>query len=161
MPTPPKRSQNMRKHLTKAERESRKRAEAGMQHGKQTRLRVPGWLTEEAREVWRDTIRGMRGMDLLDKSDAGMLGIYCDVTARFRKESKALDDKENLNILPAAKAEMLRSAQSWARLAAQYAEKLGLTPNGKARLAKKRAEDKPKDELEELLDDVQDYMDQQ
>lgn len=100
-------------------------------------------------------------MDLLDKSDAGMLGIYCDVTARFRKESKALDDKENLNILPAAKAEMLRSAQSWARLAAQYAEKLGLTPNGKARLAKKRAEDKPKDELEELLDDVQDYMDQQ
>ena len=31
----------------------------------------------------------------------------------------------------------------------------------KARLARKRAEEPPKDPLEELLDDVQDYMDEQ
>ena len=155
----------MHKHLTRVERESRRRAEAGLRRGKRVTLRIPAWLNDEARIVWGEVRRSLRGLELLDRSDVGMLGMYCDIEAKYRKVSRLIDlgsylvgeDGKPVMVTD----EMVKQAQAWARLAASYAEKLGLTPQGKARLARKRAEEPPKDPLEELLDDVQDYMDEQ
>ena len=157
MPTPPKNSTNMRKHLTKSEIDSRKRAEEGMRRKKRVTLRVPKWLDEKAREVWRDLRKRLRGLELLDNVDAEMLGIYCDAIAKYRAASQALSqvDAEGL---PVATDEMIKATQAWARLVATYAEKLGLSPQARARLAMRKAKQEPPDEMESLLDEVREFV---
>lgn len=152
MPTPPKRLDNTSKHWTNQEKESRARAEQSLKRTARVTLRMPAWLGEDARKVWNGVKRKLRGIDLLDNLDADLLAIYCDAVAHYQTVSRkihadaALDD------------ELVKQAQAWARLASAYAEKLGLSPNSRARLAKKRAQTEPPDELEQLLNDVHDYV---
>jgi P27 family predicted phage terminase small subunit len=128
------------KHWTKAEVESRQAAAEKIQPAGRASLRVPDWLGEEARKVWARVRKQTAGLELLDNLDAEMLGIYCDAVARYRQASK------NLVVLnqkgePVAEEDRIKAAQSWARIVAAYADKLGLSPAARARLAKKRADD--------------------
>lgn len=150
MPTPVKRSGNIRKHLTNAEKAARNRAEGALSRQGRVSLRCPKWLDAEARGIFMETKRRLRGMELLDNADAEMLGIYCDAVAKYRATSKL--------VTPTADKDTIAGCQSWARLVASYGEKLGLTPNARARLAKKKAEGAQVDEMEQLLDDVTEYV---
>jgi P27 family predicted phage terminase small subunit len=150
MPTPLKTIENQAKHLTKKERAARQSAEDALQRQTRLMLKAPEWLSEEAREVWDGLRRKLRGVRLLDNLDAELLGIYCDAIAHYRAASKLLVQLDE-NGVPLATDERIKQAQAWARIVSTYAEKLGLSPTARARLAKRKAESPPLDDLEKLL----------
>ena len=157
MPTPLKTSENIRKHLTNAEKAARLRAEGSLSRGTRVQLRCPKWLNEDARKIFHETKRRVKGLELLDNADVELLGIYCDEVAKYIAASKHLADRDKDGILVATKDDR-EDCRSWGRLVAGYAEKLGLTPTARARLAKRKAEQEPPDDLEQLLDDVKDFV---
>lgn len=159
MPTPLKTSENIKKHLTKAERNARQQAEGTLKRAKRPQLRCPKWLDDDARKIFEETKKRLKGLELLDNADVEMLGIYCDAVAKYRAASQMLA-KLDENGLPLAGKDETESCRSWARLIASYAEKMGLTPTARARLAKRKAEHEPTDPLEQLLDmdEVTDFV---
>ena len=121
------------KHWTKAEIEARQEADELLHSEKPQRMRVPSWLSPEAKKIWKQTLDKFKGIELLEKVDEDILAIYCDATAKYREMADHVnyqsDDKD------------IKSLQSWARVVSTYAEKLGFTPASRARLAKKKADD--------------------
>jgi len=153
MPTPPKRLENTTKHWTNREREARLRAEIGVQRGTRVQIRAPKWLSSEARKIFEATKKKIKSLELLDNVDADLLAVYCDAQVHYQEMTRQIHAAENGQPID---DEIIKQAQSWARLISAYAEKLGLTPNARARLAKKRAEKRPLDEFEQLLEEAND-----
>ena len=127
------------KHWTKAQVEARQAAAEGMQREAPTKLRVPSWLNAEARKVWKNVTRQAKKLDLYDMLDGDMLGMYCDAVVQYR-EITELADKT---------VDDIKAAQAWARIIGSFADKLGLTPQSRARLIKKKAD--------EILDDFAEF----
>jgi phage terminase small subunit len=140
MSTPNKTTPNMRKHLTKAERAARESAEKELARQTRVTIHAPKWLSVEARKIFDSTKHRMRGLKLLDNIDADLLALYSDAIAHYRTEAEVKDK------------------QAWSRIALSYAEKLGISASSRARLAKKRAEQTTPDELEQLFDDVKEFV---
>lgn len=155
MPTPPKMLDGMNKNLTREEREIRERAEEGVipDRGREVRLERPAIMAKNAAagRYWKKVLMRMDGLVILDDLDSDALGVYCVMMARYEQQCKLLaavsrqlkeagDDPqavtEAVSKLDAVNGKM----QSLERNILQYAEKLGLTPSGRIRLAQKRAE---------------------
>ena len=138
MPANVKSIENMTKNLTNAEKQSRAAQEARFARDT-VRLTPPNRLRKDkpAMEYWSRTIRKMRGISLLDDVDTDMLAVYCECMARRDMLNDLL-----LNTPPVMDENTLKAVQAQERLIHQYAEKLGLTPAGRARLAKKKAEER-------------------
>lgn len=132
------------KHWTKEQVEKRAAAAQRMQRNKPVKLRMPVWLDDEARQIWKKTIKALSGLDILDKVDEDTLAVYCDAVARYREATLKIRE-EGYTATNAQGTESLspyvKAAQSYARIIMQYADKLGLNPNSRARLAKKIAEE--------------------
>jgi P27 family predicted phage terminase small subunit len=156
MPTPPKRLENQTKHLTNREKAARERAERGLARVTRVQLRAPHWMGPEARQVWDGIKRKLRKLELLDNLDADLLAVYCDAQAHYQALSASIHRGDN-----PVDDELVKQAQSWARLISGYAEKLGLSPNARTRLAKKRAEKEPLDAMEQLLGEVSDFVNEE
>jgi phage terminase small subunit len=148
MPTPYKTTGNMTKHLTKSERAAREKAERSLSTSKRVMLKAPEWLSEEAKKVFDTTKRRMKQFEILEVVDVDVLAMYSDAVARYQKLICIADD----DYKAASKA------QSWSRLALSYAEKLGITATGRARLARRKAEEKPVDDMESLLSEVTEFV---
>ena len=156
MPTPLKTTSNMRKHLTKAELTARQNAEseqAPKQKSASNRVNIvaPAWLSDEARKIFNWQKRKLRDQNVLDPADADLLGMYADAIARYQASLYEL-------VGPLVDPRSSTVAQAWSRLALSYAEKLGIGPNARARLAKKKAESQPVDPMADLLSDVENYV---
>ena len=154
MPTPTKALDNMTKNLTDEERQFREQAEAGVipDRGRESKLEKPAIMTKNpaAGRYWRKVLERMDGLVILDDLDSDTLGVYCVMLARYETQcrllaqaSKSLKDAEGN---PEAVADAVSKLdtlsgkmQSLERNILQYAEKLGLTPPGRVRLAQKRA----------------------
>lgn len=155
MPTPPKALDSMTKNLTGEERQIREQAEKGVipDRGREVKLERPAIMTKNAAagRYWKKVLERMRGLVILDDLDSDALGVYCVMMARYEQQCKLFslvskqlkDAKED----PEAVAEAVSKLdtvngkmQSLERNILQYAEKLGLTPSGRIRLAQKRAE---------------------
>ena len=132
------------KHWTKKEVESRKNAAAKVTRKKKANLKMPVWLDDEARSVWKKTIRDMKEFDVLDKVDEDVLAAYCDAVARHKELSEMIRTK-GYTVYNAAgslvEAPWVKSQLSYARLIVQYSDKLGLNANARARLARKIAQE--------------------
>lgn len=184
MPAAVKASENMSKHLTKAEREVREQAEAAVlpDRGRAAKLKKPAIVSssKRANAYWNQILKQMEGLALLDDLDATVLAGYCSMLARRdqttlligqlmdrlgvqgavedgtrrRRKDAALSDREWEDSAKAAPGltpdELVEAAakldaltgklQALERNILQYAEKLGLTPSGRVRLAQKRAQ---------------------
>lgn len=184
MPAAVKASENMSKHLTKAEREVREQAEAAVlpDRGRAAKLKKPVIVSssKRANAYWNQILKQMEGLALLDDLDATVLAGYCSMLARRdqttlligqlmdrlgvqgavedgtrrRRKDAALSDREwedsakaapvltpDALVEAAAKLDALTGKlQALERNILQYAEKLGLTPSGRVRLAQKRAQ---------------------
>lgn len=178
MPTPPKRTENTSKHWTKAERERREKAEEGISR-ENARLVMPQRVKSDklASDYWKKTLARMKGLELLDNVDVDLLAGYClasaqaeEMRAEYRGMRAMTDDtikktlKKVLNgdyadddyparVIRACVADelaILKSQQAQERLVVNYAKELGLTPNARQRLAKRKAEEAPPDEADEL-----------
>jgi len=88
---------------------------------------------------------------MLDDLDSDTLGIYCSMLSRYetlskdmqstrRKLAKVTDDADVLEILLGKLDSINSKLQRMESNILQYADKLGLTPSGRVRLAQKRAE---------------------
>ena len=157
MPTPVKSVKNMSKHLTSAEREAREDLEAKTGasssagndgDGKKRKIVKPRLLKGDkaAAAHWTRILRTMQGVDILDALDADILGIYCQKLARrdelqaeYLERRKIYADVHDLQDLKAVLAieDALRAIE---RELLNYAGKLGLTPESRARLARRIAE---------------------
>lgn len=194
MPAAVKASENMSKHLTKAEREVREQAEAAVlpDRGRAAKLKKPVIVSssKRANAYWNQILKQMEGLALLDDLDATVLAGYCSMLARRdqttlligqlmdrlgvqeavedgtrrRRKDAALSDQEwedsakatpvltpDALVEAAAKLDALTGKlQALERNILQYAEKLGLTPSGRVRLAQRRAKaamEEPDDDL--------------
>lgn len=154
MPTPSKAMDNMSKNLTAEEREMRAQAEQGVipDRGGKVDLKPPPIMTgiPGASGFWNRTLERMKGLSILDNLDSDTLGVYCVMMARYKqqcallnKASKALKDAgADVDLIEAA-VEKIDSVSSkmttLEKTILQYADKLGLTPSGRVRLAQRRA----------------------
>lgn len=165
MPGAVKSSTNMTKHLTKEAREARLQAEEEiLPRRPQHKLKKPGFIVKnkQANTYWNQILKRMEGLVLLDDLDSEMLAGYCSMLAR-RDETILLvgqltdrlgvADMDPDDILEAmGKLNVLHGKlHALDRTLLQYAEKLGLTPSGRVRLAQQRAkaaaEPEPDDDL--------------
>ena len=131
------------KHWTAAEVESRAAAAQEARRPKQVRIIRPKWMSEEATAVWKGIIQKLKGIELLDNVDSELLAIYCDAIVNYRNCSKRLSGVplEGEPVAPVIlMGDLIKEMQAWARIVTTYADKLGLTPGGRARLAKRKAE---------------------
>lgn len=165
MPAAVKTADNLNKHLTQAELEARRRAEGEILPRRQRpKLKKPPFVSQDKRAsgYWNQILRRMEGLALLDDLDSEMLAGYCSMLARRDQTILLADqlaqwlgvaDMEPEEVLEAmGKLNVLHGRlQALERTLLQYAEKLGLTPSGRVRLAQKRAqaaaEPEPDDDL--------------
>lgn len=155
MPTPSKALENMSKNLTNDERQLREQAEQGVipDRDREIQLERPAIMAKNAAagRYWRKVLERMRGLVILDDLDSDALGVYCVMMARYETQCKlfALVSKElqqaegDQKAVESAVSKLDTVAgkmQSLERNILQYAEKLGLTPSGRIRLAQKRAQ---------------------
>jgi P27 family predicted phage terminase small subunit len=128
------------KHWTAAQVQARQEAEEGITRKTKVRMKAPDWLTPEALLIWKRIQRQTKGLQLLDNLDENMLAIYCDTVIKYKQLSiPKIDETGKPEMLT---SEGIKSLQAYARLLSGYADKLGLTPSGRARLAKKEADEK-------------------
>ena len=154
MPTPPKSLENMSKNLTAEEAALRAQAEDGVipDRGREVQLEKPAIMTKNtsAGRYWKKVLERMNGLVILDDLDSDTLGVYCVMMARYETQCKQLTmaakalkdaggDAEKVEAAMAALDSLNGKMQSLERNILQYAEKLGLTPSGRVRLAQKRA----------------------
>lgn len=155
MPTPSKALENMSKNLTEEERQLREQAEEGVipDRGRESRMEKPAIMTKNAAasRYWRKVLERMDGLVILDDLDSDALGVYCVMMARYEQQCKVLaqvtkalknarEDPETISDAVAKLDAVSGKMQSLERNILQYAEKLGLTPSGRVRLAQKRAQ---------------------
>ncbi len=157
MPTNPKLTENMEKHLTNQERQAAEQAERDTlpDRGGNVQLEPPPIMTgiTGAKGFWDRTLKRMEGVSILDNLDSDTLGVYCVMMARYQQQSKLLNaagkalksatKAEDLEAIEAALAKMDAASAKMTTLEKtilQYADKLGLTPAGRVRLARQRAQ---------------------
>ena len=155
MPTPVKSLDNMNKNLPNEERQIREQAEEGVipDRGRESRMEKPAIMTKNAASgrYWKKILERMDGLVILDDLDSDALGVYCVMMARYENQCKLLslaakqlkDAKDDPQAIADAAAKLdavSGKMQSLERNILQYAEKLGLTPSGRVRLAQKRAQ---------------------
>ena len=155
MPTPVKTLDNMSKNLTEEERQLRQQAEEGVipDRGRESCMEKPAIMTKNtaASRYWRKVLERMDGLVILDDLDSDALGVYCVMMARYEQQCKLLalagrqlkdakDDPEAVAEAVSKLDAVSGKMQSLERNILQYAEKLGLTPSGRVRLAQKRAQ---------------------
>ncbi|CAH1190325.1 hypothetical protein PAECIP111893_00276 [Paenibacillus plantiphilus] len=131
------------KNWTKQEVESREAAAKKFERKKRIKLKIPEWLDDSARKVWRKTVKDMEEFGVLDKVDEDVLGIYCDAVSKVQESNRLIDvhgytetNKSGVQV-PNAYVQM---SQRYAGIALQYSNKLGLNAESRARLAKKQAD---------------------
>lgn len=117
------------KHWTKSEVESRRQAAQEVKRAKTKPPRPPEWVKNDLRvfRIWEQVLKDAKGLDLLDSLDANTLATYCKLEAA-KQEAIEKNDIETFERL--AKTQL------------PYAKSLGLTPEARARLAKRRADRK-------------------
>ena len=154
MPTPAKNSENMHKHLTKAELEARGEAEQDVIPDRDPAdLGKPPKMLKgngPARAYWNTIVSRMNGLQILDDLDCEMLAVYCAMLARYDDAQTRLTKLKKVDLdhlsgtaLSAFLSGLLgleSKQQALEKNMLSYAEKLGLTPSGRARLAAKRAD---------------------
>lgn len=150
MPTPLKHSQNMKKHLTKAEKQARQAAEHSLEKEKRAYMRPPAWLSAQAKEIFQTTVRRLRSYHLLEAVDIDLLANYADAIARYQDGARQL----NANSEP----KEMQTVQAWSRIALTYADKLGFSQTARARLARRKAQQEPADPMAELLNEVSEFV---
>lgn len=162
MPANVKRSENMEKHLTKEEIQARQQAEAEILPDRVAKLKAPRSLNKDpaAKRCWKSILERMEGLEILDDLDSEMLAVYCSALSRrdaLNALCRALVAEMEGAGTPGERLELsnkldglISKLQSHEKTLLSFADKLGMTPEGRVRLARKRAaqaEPEPDDDL--------------
>lgn len=139
---------NTTKHWTNEEKEARAAAEDSLRRP-ETLLQIPDYVAsdEVAMRFWIETLDMAEEIELYDNMDRNILGTYCLLMSRLLDLRAAYKVNRDLNIIDGKNVEMLRKTET---LQLQYANRLGLTPESRARLARKRSIPEAKDPYDDL-----------
>ncbi len=150
MPTPVKALDNMSKHLTLEEIEAREQAETAL--GPARTPKPPKSFTRktEERKIWDRVLADMEGCEILDRLDTDVLEIYCRQLVRLQALRDTLEGRRG-QLLTKYDFEVLKEIRSIEASVLSYASKLGLTPESRARLARRMAEQEPEDPDDDLF----------
>lgn len=131
--------ENLAGHMTAAETAARAEAEGELISGVELSPEVPPKLLTgdaAAKRYWRDILTRMEGVALLDILDTEVMAIYCTLLSRRDRMQRQL----KAGGLEAKDTAALRGdLQKLEKSILSYAKDLGLTPAGRAQLARKRA----------------------
>lgn len=143
--------ENQTKHLTGAEITARAAAEEALGIGRGADLsKPPKGVSGSAGTYWRSIVARAADIDLLDNLDREALGIYCQMLARrdrlnrlcdrltksaAKTQGEAEDEEGGIDKLESVLAKLA----TLERNIMTYADKLGMTPQSRVRLAQKRA----------------------
>lgn len=135
---------NTKKHLTNTEKKARKQQESKLKR-EIVEISLPKMVskTSKAFEYWENILEKAKDVELLDDLDRDVLALYCIQLARrdeLEKEYKKTGEDA-----------ILGRIQSQEKSILTYAEKLGLTPSSRTRLAKNRAEENVDIEEKEMF----------
>lgn len=132
---------NISGHMTNAEKEERERQE-NLFSRENVLLQLPDYLDgdKNAQKIWCQVTDNAEDFKLFDNLDADTLGSYCCITSRIitlraKYTSAVKGHRKNADIMDISKELRLLEA-----LQLNYANKLGLTPESRARLAMKITE---------------------
>lgn len=150
MPAKTKNLETMTKNLTRAEKAAREQAEADCLPGRLPTTAPPSLKDNPAaKKYWRTYIKQMEGYGILDQLDTETLATYCAALARRDSLSSLCQTlMDTLSKAPNANAAVervenvdgvLARLQTHEKNLLSYANALGLTPDSRARLARKRA----------------------
>jgi P27 family predicted phage terminase small subunit len=123
------------KHWTAAEVTARQKAAEEMERKTKIILKAPDGMSLAAKKIWNKKIKEASGVNLLDVLDEESLAVYCESVVEYQK----------FMAMGVKTLESHKVMQAYSRIIAQYADKLGFTPAARARLIKKRAEEKKDD----------------
>lgn len=84
MPKPAKALDAQSKHLTKAERQARERAEAEIVADRRLGLKPPSYVKVDtkAKRYWAEIVARMADLSILDALDCEVLAVYCTMLSR-------------------------------------------------------------------------------
>lgn len=152
MPANVKRSENLAKHLTKEELQARQAAEAEVLPDRVAKLKMPRSLSKDpaAKRYWKSILERMEGLAILDDLDREMLAVYCSALSRrdsLHALCRALVVEMEGAGTTAQRLELtnkldglMTKLQAHEKILLSFADKLGMTPEARVRLARKRAE---------------------
>ena len=163
MPKETKTLNNMTKHLTNAEIEARAAVEEQILPARAI-VRAPKSLRTDkaAKRYWKDTLERMDGLQILDVLDTDMLAVYCRMMSRHddlleeygsiraRLEDEGLPSELRAGFDKALTA-VCKQLKETENTILSYATKLGLTPDGRARLARRAAAETEEEEDSDLF----------
>lgn len=114
-------------HWTRQQVENRQAAAQKMKRKTPAKLEPPQWVNDDLAvfRIWSAIIKNAKDLDLLDNLDANALATYCKLEAEKERAVKRGD---------------MKLFDKLAKTSLPYAKSLGLTPDGRARLAKAVAE---------------------
>jgi len=121
-----------KKHYTKEEISNRKKASEKMISNK-LRKKPPDWLDEDSKKEWKKILKDTEGFQIFISADENLLAVYCTTITQYKNFLLDSDFK---------------SAQRTLRILIQMSDKLGLSPNGRGRLAVKLANEEVKEDNE-------------
>jgi P27 family predicted phage terminase small subunit len=136
------------KHWTQAEVDARRRAAERLQRQNRPKLKCPAWLKNDrpAYAIWSKLLKDAKAFDLLDLLDANTLATYCKLEA---EKTQIIMTMIDMDATPLEKRKdghatvrvaLTEDLERISKTSLAHAEKLGLTPNSRARLAKRLAE---------------------
>ena len=153
MPTPVSRTENMTRHMTNEERAARLAAEQSIQRQEVT-LTCPPFVSDAAaKKFWAQTIARMEGIELLycvQLSRRNELERLRKSAVRAYRKAEKEGDAHATEYLDQAD-HLAGKVAALERQILQYADKLGLTPTGRLRMARRRAENQAIDPDEDLF----------
>ena len=151
MPANVKRSENLEKHQTKAEIQARQAAEAAILPDRAGSPKPPRTLNKDpaAKRYWKSSLERMEGLAILDDLDGEMLAVYCAALARRdsrHTRCRTLMAEMEQTAAPGERLELvnkldtiLSKLQAHEKILLSFADKLGMTPEARVRLARRRA----------------------
>lgn len=148
---------NMAKHLTKGEIEAREAAEAAVLPAR--KIKKPKLIAADkaAAKHWTRILKDMEGLEILDVLDTDALAIYCaklarrdDIQEKYLQVRELYREDSNTGTLRTM-TDLSGELQSVEKDLLAYASKLGLTPESRARLARKIAEQEAADPDDDLF----------
>lgn len=105
---------------------------------KKTKPRCPAWLSDEAKVVWRRTVKQLELMELLFEADQDIIVAYSNAVVNYQRATELVDRsgvlikgrRDGVVTNPA-----VRVQRDAAQLIRQLAGELGLTPSSRTRLS--------------------------
>lgn len=121
------------KHWTAAQVAARKRAAEDLQRQEPIDLQPPTWLGADELIVWYWAVDQAKDVKLFDNLDAETLALYCNAVVEYRRYAQR----------KRRTPDSVKEQQAWARIITQLSEKLGFNPSARARLIKRKTDERP------------------